>query len=38
MYIKSILAECGGNKLAASERLGIHKATLFRKLKQLGIQ
>ncbi len=37
IYIKSILTECGGNKLMAARRLGIHKATLFRKIKQLGI-
>jgi PAS domain S-box-containing protein len=37
MYIKSILNKCNWNKVAAAERLGIHKATLFRKLKQLGI-
>ncbi len=38
MYVKSVLNECGGNKVATAERLGIHKATLFRKLKLLGIQ
>jgi PAS domain S-box-containing protein len=38
MYIQSILSETEGNKLLAAERLGIHKATLFRRLKQLGIK
>jgi len=37
LYIQSVLAETGGNKTLAAKRLGIHKATLFRKLKQLGI-
>jgi PAS domain S-box-containing protein len=37
LYIESVLAETGGNKTLAAKRLGIHKATLFRKLKQLGI-
>jgi PAS domain S-box-containing protein len=34
-YISSMLMETGGNKLLAAKRMGIHKATLFRKLKQL---
>jgi PAS domain S-box-containing protein len=38
MYLKSIIEECGGNKLKASQKLGIHKATLFRKLKQLNMK
>ncbi|HLV31188.1 MAG TPA: sigma 54-interacting transcriptional regulator [Chitinispirillaceae bacterium] len=37
IYIKSILEESGGNKVKAAQRLGIHKATLFRKMKQLGL-
>jgi PAS domain S-box-containing protein len=37
LYIESILAQTGGNKTLAAKRLGIHKATLFRKIKQLGI-
>jgi PAS domain S-box-containing protein len=37
IYVKSILTECGGNRITAAERLGIHRATLFRKMKQLGI-
>jgi transcriptional regulator with PAS, ATPase and Fis domain len=38
MYVKSVLDECGNNRNAACDRLGIHKATLFRKMKQLGLQ
>jgi PAS domain S-box-containing protein len=38
MYIQSILSETEGNKMLAAERLGIHKATLFRRMKQLGIK
>ena len=37
LYIQRILSETGGNKTLAAKRLGIHKATLFRKLKQLGV-
>jgi PAS domain S-box-containing protein len=37
LYIQSVLAETGGNKLAASRRLGVHKTTFFRKLKRLGL-
>lgn len=38
MYLRSILEDSGGSKVKAAEKLGIHKTTLFRKLKQLGIQ
>ena len=38
MYLKTILDDSGGCKTKAAERLGIHKTTLFRKLKQLGIR
>jgi PAS domain S-box-containing protein len=37
LYIESVLAESGGSRLKTAQRLGIHKATLFRKLKKLGI-
>jgi sigma-54 dependent transcriptional regulator, acetoin dehydrogenase operon transcriptional activator AcoR len=37
MYIKSIILECNGDKSKAALRLGIHRATLFRKLKQHGL-
>lgn len=37
MYIQSILTETDGNRVLAAQRLGVHKATLFRKLRQLGI-
>jgi transcriptional regulator with PAS, ATPase and Fis domain len=37
IYIESVLAETGGNKLQAARKLGVHKATLFRKIKRLGI-
>ncbi len=36
-YILAILEETGGNRLEAARKLGIHKSTLFRKLKKLGI-
>lgn len=37
IYLKSVIEESGGCKLKAAERLGIHKATLFRKIKKLGL-
>jgi PAS domain S-box-containing protein len=38
MYLTAVLKEVNGNKEKAAERLGIHKATLFRRLKKLGMQ
>ena len=38
LYLISVLEETGGSKIKAAERLGIHKATLFRKLRKLGIE
>jgi PAS domain S-box-containing protein len=38
MYIAAVLKEVNGNKERAAQRLGIHKATLFRRLKKLGMQ
>jgi transcriptional regulator of acetoin/glycerol metabolism len=32
-----MLSETSGDKLAAAKRMGIHKATLYRKMKQLNI-
>jgi transcriptional regulator with PAS, ATPase and Fis domain len=38
MYINAVLKETGGSKIEAAKRLGVHKATLFRKIKKLGIE
>jgi PAS domain S-box-containing protein len=38
MFLKNILMQAGGSRTKAAEKLGIHKATLFRKLKILGIE
>jgi transcriptional regulator of acetoin/glycerol metabolism len=40
LEIQSIIAALGrngGNRLATAQELGMHKTTLFRKIKQLGI-
>jgi len=36
-YIALILAECGGNKKRAAERLGIDRRTLYRALERAGV-
>jgi transcriptional regulator with PAS, ATPase and Fis domain len=38
IFLKRMIAECGGNKLKTAQRLGIHKTTLFRKLRQLEME
>ena len=35
--IRGALERNGGNRLAAARELGIHKSTLYRKMKQLGL-
>ncbi len=35
--IRSALERCGNNRLAAARELGIHKTTLYRRMKRLGI-
>jgi DNA-binding NtrC family response regulator len=36
--IRAALDGCGLNRLAAARALGLHKSTLFRKIKALGIE
>ena len=36
--IRAALERCGFNRLAAAHALGLHKSTLFRKIKALGIE
>lgn len=37
MFLRNILEQGGGSRIKAAKKLGIHKATLFRKMKSLGI-
>lgn len=36
--LKTVLQHCGGNRAAAAQRLGIHRATLRQKLRNYGIE
>lgn len=36
-HIISVLEECGGDKPSAAQKLGIHLATLYRRIEKLGI-
>ncbi len=35
--IEAALRESGGNKSLAAKRLGVHRSTLYDKMKKLGI-
>ncbi|MBU0515364.1 MAG: sigma 54-interacting transcriptional regulator [Proteobacteria bacterium] len=37
-HIQAVLVECGGNKKAAAQKLGIALSTLYDKLKRYGLQ
>jgi PAS domain S-box-containing protein len=37
LYLQSVLAEAGGSRMRAAQKLGIHKATLFRKMRKFGL-
>jgi len=37
LYIESMLVETNGDKCKAAKRMGIHRATLYRKIKQLDV-
>ena len=36
--IRAALERCGGNRLEAARVLGVHKSTLFRRIRALGIE
>ena len=36
--IRAAIEQCGGNRMAAARALGLHKSTLFRKIRALGIE
>ncbi|MBN2529205.1 MAG: sigma 54-interacting transcriptional regulator [Deltaproteobacteria bacterium] len=37
-YLKAIITDCNGSKIKAARRLGVHKTTLFRKLKKYQLE
>ena len=37
-YIQQQITSAGGNVTAAAEHMGLHRANLYRKMKQLGIE
>ena len=36
-YIRRVISQSGGNMSMAAERLGLHRANLYRKMRQLGM-
>lgn len=38
LFLTHVINQAGGSKIKAAEKLGMHKATLFRKIKSLGIE
>ena len=36
-YIRRVISQCDGNMSTAAERLGLHRANLYRKMRQLGM-
>ncbi len=36
-YIRRVISQCDGNMTTAAERLGLHRANLYRKMRQLGM-
>ena len=37
-YIQHVLKECRGNRTAAADKLGISRVTLWRRLKEMGLE
>ncbi|MBI5831931.1 MAG: sigma-54-dependent Fis family transcriptional regulator [Armatimonadetes bacterium] len=37
-HIRRLLAACGGNRTQAAERLGIHRETLYNKIRRYGLE
>jgi transcriptional regulator with GAF, ATPase, and Fis domain len=37
-YLKQVLRECGGNVSRVARLIGVHRASVYKKLKRLGIQ
>lgn len=36
-YIRRVISQCDGNMSLAAEKLGLHRANLYRKMRQLGM-
>ncbi|MBL4850113.1 MAG: helix-turn-helix domain-containing protein [Planctomycetes bacterium] len=36
-HIERVLHDCGGNRSRAAQRLGIHRTTLLKKLRDVGL-
>ena len=38
LFIRRVLKDCGGNVSRAAQRMGVHRNTLSKKIRQYGIE